>query len=101
MPLSEGNIPFKQQLASTLKSFFSEDENTSNPYYVNPYDDNGDLKSEESIRQESAEKLNQFSNDVAGLIYDFVKSGTIPPGITVQVNTASGTGQTISDGRII
>ena len=101
MPLSIGNIDFKTKLAEKLRYFFSEDENENNPYYVNPYNGDGSLKSEIDIRIESKQKLEEFSNDIAAIIYDFVKSGTIPPGIPVQVNTGTGTGATTGNGQII
>lgn len=100
MPLSEGQISFKAELKKKLSYFFSKENDEENPYRINAYDENGELRSDEDIYNDREEKIAAFSEDISTLIYNFILTAVVNPGIIVQVNTVSGTGSTTSPGEL-
>lgn len=100
MPLSTGQIEFKAKLSEAILNFFSEEDSEGNPYAIYPYDDDGNLRDLEIIKTEREQKVRQFSQDLATIIYDFILTGNVKI-IPVQVNTGSGTGATTALGDLI
>jgi len=96
MSLLIAKTTFDSQFAAHLKSFFSNDPTSQ--YFVNPLDSDGNLKDEEDLRAEGDIKINLFSTNIGNIIYNFIASAEVNPGIPV--TTYEGVGSTTGPGTV-
>lgn len=79
MSLLTAKTLFTTNLAKEFDLFFIREKDLNNPnkYFVDPLNSDGSNKTYEEIKIEIKQKNLEFSNTIADLIYNFIKSGEV------------------------